>query len=198
MTIDTQERHELGSSLLLVAMFGLIAILVGADLVLDLRSGTTAAHASIEGAVVAIGIAAATRFAIRVRMLARETRDLRARTVQLDAHLAATRAEAERWRHDAGDLIAGLGAAIDAQLERWALSPAEKEVALLLLKGLSHKEIAELRGVSETTVRHQARALYRKAGLSGRSDLAAFFLEDLLGPQEGSPRRPLLGPQEGR
>ncbi|HEU4612387.1 MAG TPA: hypothetical protein VFS15_09935, partial [Kofleriaceae bacterium] len=102
MTIDTQERHELGSSLLLVAVFGLIAILVGADLVLDLRSGTTAAHASIEGAVVAIGIAAATRFAIRVRMLARETRDLRARTVQLDAHLAATRAEAERWRHDAG------------------------------------------------------------------------------------------------
>jgi len=54
---------------------------------------------------------------------------------------------------------------------------------LLLLKGLSHKEIAEVRNVSETTVRHQARSLYRKAGLSGRNDLAAFFLEDLLGPQ---------------
>lgn len=71
---------------------------------------------------------------------------------------------------------------------RWELSPAEKEVALLLLKGLSHKEIAEVRGTSEATVRQQSRALYKKAGLTGRHDLAAFFLEDLLaGP--GATRR---------
>ena len=75
-----------------------------------------------------------------------------------------------------------LGAAIDQQLERWGLTAAEKEVALLLLKGLSHKEIATARDVAESTVRQQARALYRKAGLGGRHDLAAFFLEDLLGP----------------
>lgn len=66
------------------------------------------------------------------------------------------------------------------------LSPAERQIALLLLKGLSHKEIAQIRLVSETTVRQQARSLYRKAGLSGRNDLAAFFLEDLLGPREAS------------
>jgi hypothetical protein len=29
-------------------------------------------------------------------------------------------------------------------------------------------------------VREQARSLYRKSNLSGRNDLAAFFLEDLL------------------
>jgi DNA-binding NarL/FixJ family response regulator len=45
---------------------------------------------------------------------------------------------------------------------------------------LAGSEIAEVRGVGETTVRQQARALYRKAGLGGRADLAAFFLEDLL------------------
>ena len=32
----------------------------------------------------------------------------------------------------------------------------------------------------ERTVREQARSLYRKSGLTGRADLAAFFLEDLL------------------
>ena len=31
-------------------------------------------------------------------------------------------------------------------------------------------------------MREQARALYRKAGLSGRASLSAFFLEDLLLP----------------
>jgi DNA-binding NarL/FixJ family response regulator len=52
----------------------------------------------------------------------------------------------------------------------------------LLLKGLSHKEIAAVRSTSERTIREQARAVYRKAGLPGRSALSAFFLEDLLLP----------------
>jgi DNA-binding CsgD family transcriptional regulator len=78
----------------------------------------------------------------------------------------------------------GLGAALDHQFERWNLSPAEKEVALLLLKGLSHKDVAEVRSVTEATARQQARAVYKKAGLSGRHDLAAFFLEDLMLPIE--------------
>lgn len=65
---------------------------------------------------------------------------------------------------------------------RWTSSPtpAEKDIALLLLEGLSRKEIAGLRATSETTVRQQSRAIYEKAGLGGRADLAAFFLEDLL------------------
>jgi len=46
--------------------------------------------------------------------------------------------------------------------------------------GLSHKEIAAVRGVGENPVRQQARSLYKKAGLGGRHELAAFFLEDLL------------------
>ena len=59
---------------------------------------------------------------------------------------------------------------------------AEEEVGLLLLKGLSMKEIADLRGTSERTAREQAGAVYAKAGLSGRAELSAFFLEDLLPP----------------
>jgi DNA-binding CsgD family transcriptional regulator len=97
--------------------------------------------------------------------------------------------EAARWRDEARDLLNGLGAAFDRQFERWALSPAEKEVALLLLKGLSHKELAEVRSITEATARQQARAVYKKAGLSGRHDLAAFFLEDLLLPSGGETRR---------
>jgi DNA-binding CsgD family transcriptional regulator len=83
--------------------------------------------------------------------------------------------------------MAGLGAAIDAQFDRWGLSPAEKEVGLLLLKGLSHREVAQARSVTEATARQQARAVYRKAGVSGRADLAAFFLEDLMLPPQPTP-----------
>lgn len=123
--------------------------------------------------------------ALLFRTISWQARRLAEHAQLLEQSLEASRREAEEWRREAGNLIAGLSQAIDHQLERWGLSAAEKEVALLLLKGLSHKEIAGIRGVNEATVRQQAAALYRKAGLEGRHDLAAFFLEDLL---ESQPR----------
>jgi len=108
---------------------------------------------------------------------------LRRRARLLVRDLDAAEAEAERWRGEADEVLRGLGVAIDRQFERWSLSAAEKEVALLLLKGLAHKEIADVRDTSERTVRQQSLAIYRKAGLSGRAELAAFFLEDLLLPE---------------
>ncbi|MBL7372644.1 hypothetical protein INQ23_25325, partial [Escherichia coli] len=57
------------------------------------------------------------------------------------------------------------------------LSHAEADIAWFMLRGLPLREIAALRGTSERTVRQQAQAIYRKAGLEGRSDLAGRVLE---------------------
>jgi DNA-binding CsgD family transcriptional regulator len=100
----------------------------------------------------------------------------------LQIDLATAQQEAMRWRDESRDLIQGLGVEIQKQFVRWELTQAEAEIGLLILKGLSHQEIADIRHASERTVREQARALYRKAGLAGRSSLSAFFLEDLLLP----------------
>lgn len=86
------------------------------------------------------------------------------------------------WKSRAASLLEGLGSKIDEQFDHWALSKAEKEVALLLVKGVSQKELAAYRGTSEKTVRQQASSIYAKAGLDSRAELAAFFLEDLLLP----------------
>ncbi len=96
--------------------------------------------------------------------------------------LAVAREEGAAWRQRVKGLMQGLGAAIDQQFDTWQLTPAEKEVALLLLKGFSHKEVAQLRNRGERTVRQQALAVYRKSNLSGRASLAAYFMEDLLLP----------------
>jgi len=100
--------------------------------------------------------------------------------------LAQTRAELgeerDAWRGRAEKLLRGLGAEIDGQLREWGLTPVERETALLLLKGYGHKEIAALQRKSDRTVRQHAVAVYQKSGLSGRAELAAFFLEDLLLP----------------
>ncbi|MGV6815750.1 MAG: helix-turn-helix transcriptional regulator [Thiotrichales bacterium] len=73
-----------------------------------------------------------------------------------------------------------LGKVILEQFAQWKLTSSEQQVAMLLLKGLSFKEIAAVRTTSEKTVRQQASALYSKAGLSGRHELSAWFIEDLV------------------
>lgn len=171
------ERRVLGAA---VALFVAVAVLAVADLTADFGEGTTVGHVVFEGGVVAGGIAGLVLGLRRMRALRRREREARAEADDLGQRLAAVRIEAERWRTEARDLLDGLGAAIERQLVRWQLSEAERDVARLLLKGLSHKEVADLRGVGEATVRQQARAVYRKAGVEGRHDLAAFFLEGLL------------------
>lgn len=104
-------------------------------------------------------------------------------------------AQAALWQKRHGELLKGLSYGIDQQLEVWRLTPAEKEVTFLLLKGLSFKEVAAARGASERTVRQQALAVYAKSGLSGRAELSAFFLEDLLAPTaSGLPSHPTSAP----
>src|SRR4030095_7080120 len=106
-------------------------------------------------------------------------------TRSLIRDLELARAQGQRWRTEARTYLNGLGDAIERQFSLWHLTEAENEVALLLLKGLSLKEIAQVRATSERTVRAQARSLYGKSGLTGRAALSAFFLEDLLAPIEG-------------
>ena len=98
--------------------------------------------------------------------------------------LDAARIQGRQWRDETRTLLKGLGEAIDRQFVVWKLSEAEREVGLLILKGMSLKEIAAVRDTSERTIRAQAQSIYAKAGLSGRAALSAFFLEDLLAPIE--------------
>ena len=64
----------------------------------------------------------------------------------------------------------------------WGLTKSEQEVAMLLLKGLSFREISEVRDTKEKTVRQQASSIYVKANVDGRHEFAAWFLEDFMEP----------------
>lgn len=97
----------------------------------------------------------------------------------LTTALAASRIEGARWRAHARQYSDGLGRAIRAQFDEWRLTASEADIAMLMLKGLSHKEVALLRKASPATVRQQAAAIYQKSGLASRAELSAFFLEDL-------------------
>ena len=104
------------------------------------------------------------------------------RNQYLERAIRHSHADLAVWKSRASELLQGLGRKIDEQFDYWHLSRAEKEVALLLIKGISLKELADIRGTSERTVRQQASSIYAKAGVESRAALAAFFLEDLLLP----------------
>ncbi|HEX6812461.1 MAG TPA: LuxR C-terminal-related transcriptional regulator [Planctomycetota bacterium] len=174
-------RQQRRGAFVVAALFAAVAALAAADLVSDFGEGTSAGHVAVEGAVVFAGLVGFVLVLRRILDLARREAAARREASELGSRLAAVRQEAERWRTEAKDLLQGLGAAIERQLVRWGLTAAEKEIGLLLLKGLSHKQVADARGVGEATVRQQARGIYKKAGVDGRHDLAAFFLEGLLG-----------------
>jgi DNA-binding NarL/FixJ family response regulator len=73
-------------------------------------------------------------------------------------------------------------AVMQKQFDVWGLTASEQNIVIGLLKGLSFREIAELRETREKTVRQQASSVYRKAGVSSRNELAAWFFEDMLEP----------------
>ena len=80
-------------------------------------------------------------------------------------------------------LRAASGAFLEVLEERfmeWGLTPAERDVALFAIKGMSTQEIAELRQTSEGTVKAQTNAIYRKAGVSGRPQLLSLFIDELM------------------
>ncbi|MEM7288832.1 MAG: LuxR C-terminal-related transcriptional regulator [Pseudomonadota bacterium] len=73
-------------------------------------------------------------------------------------------------------------AVMQKQFDAWQLTGSEQDVVIMLLKGLSFREIAGLRDTREKTVRQQASSVYRKAGVTSRNELAAWFFEDMLEP----------------
>jgi len=153
-----------------ITLFGVVVVLIGWDLYIDFSEGVGFWHIAVESVIFVVAVIG---IVLMWRQLDR---------VQSD--LVEARVEAAQWKQESAELLEGLGAAIERQFDRWGLSAAEADVGLFLLKGMSHKEIASLRNTSERTVREQARAVYRKSGLPGRSALSAFFLEDLLLPHE--------------
>lgn len=69
---------------------------------------------------------------------------------------------------------------IEERFASWELTPAEHDVALFAVKGFSTQDMASLRGVSEGTIKAQTAAIYRKAGVSGRSQLLSLFIDELI------------------
>ena len=166
----------------IIVMIVLVVVAAGgaADLYFDAPERWFSPHVLIELALMTVSGTVAV-------YLWRGWRSAAAGLVGARNSLAQREAERDAWRQRAEASLAGLSRAIDEQFASWGLTPSEREVALLLLRGEGHKQIAASTQRSERTVRQHAVAVYGKSGLAGRAELSAFFLEGLMLPRERSP-----------
>lgn len=176
--MEDQEIPLLNLGLALAFM----AIVVGGiiDLWLDDPKTWLSLHVIFEVTMLTISLGLAILLWLR---WARAARTLR----HVSQHLESRQVEHEEWLRRTRAVLDGLGRAMDDQFARWQLTPAERDIALDLLKGYSLKRIARSKRRSERTVRQHAVAVYRKAGLAGRAELSAFFLQDVMLPTDTDP-----------
>jgi DNA-binding NarL/FixJ family response regulator len=163
---------------LLMVIFLLIAFANISDVVADYHMQVATWHLAIEGITVVISIAA---FVVLWKRVLARNRELQQVKEALTRHQQREKDSAE---NQASQVKLG-GApdsytAVQSWFKQWKLSPSEQEVAVLLIKGLSFNEIAEVRSTKEKTVRQQASSVYAKSGLSGRNNLSAWLIDTLL------------------
>jgi DNA-binding CsgD family transcriptional regulator len=166
--------------LVLAGVFLVMMAGAAVDLAFDRPRSWWSAHVVFELCLIAVSLGLA---AYLWWSWYRTTRSLAETRLALDKH----EAERDAWQASARGVLDGLAAAIERQLAAWDLTAAERDVALYLLRGMSHKQIAAATDRSERTVRQHAIAVYRKSRLDGRAELAAYFLSGLPSPGPSSP-----------
>jgi len=168
--VDVREANPI-----VLLLSGTFVVLVGLDLISDYLEGGTGTHLVLEGLLLALSGAV---FGGGIRQLVQA----RQKIESLKSDVEKLNEEKEKWKSETHQLLAGLSVKIENQFAYWKLTPAETEVGFLLLKGFSLKEIADTRSTKLKTVQQQSQSIYQKTSLASRSELAAFFLEDLLPP----------------
>ena len=149
--------------LAILAVQGLCAVFFVSDIVLTVFNLRTAPISWQTRELLEIGAALGLILGLGLGALA------------LHRTMRAHRAAREKLRLAAGAFMEVLA----ERFEEWGLTPAERDVALFAIKGLSTQDIAALRETSEGTVKAQTAAIYRKAGVTGRPQLLSVFIEDL-------------------
>ena len=100
-------------------------------------------------------------------------------------------AQAVLAAHQLYDARAKMVRSADGQSDAWSvrvelprrslwphLSEGEWHVALLMMQGMSHAEVATLRRTSQHTVANQIRSVFKKLGVSGRCELRAKVIRE--------------------
>lgn len=150
-----------------------------ADLRHDMLDHLSYTHMLIEIFTLIIALSGSAFFIFRTLRLFQQNSKLK-------VELAAEFSQRKSFQEKAMLYSNGLYKAIEDEFNKWDLTPVEREIGILILKGLSIKEMSLAQGSSDKTIQHHCTSIYKKSGLKGRTELSAYFLEDLLSPSHSN------------
>ena len=159
-----------------IAILVLAIVVIGnlGDVLYDYREGASLNHVLMELSIALISFALIASLTVGIWRQTRSNNRLKTEIASFsESNVQSVPPALANARHE-------LALVLKDQFEIWNLTQSEREVAMLLLKGLSFKEIASVRDTMEKTVRQQASAIYKKSSVSGRHAFSAWFIEDLL------------------
>jgi DNA-binding CsgD family transcriptional regulator len=159
--------------IVLLPMLVLVIIINGLDFINDIQEGDDWLHIILEIITVAIS---SLGLLIVVRLILQRKNEV----INFKNKIQKAEDELSLSKIKLREIGRKYRKYIYEQFNEWKLTPSEQEIALLILKGLSFKEIAEVRNTKEKTVRQQATTIYRKSKVSSRHEFSAWFFEDML------------------
>jgi DNA-binding CsgD family transcriptional regulator len=112
--------------------------------------------------------------------------------VFLSSYIADLKDKNARQRAALNSLRADFDSHVYAQFAKWSLTPAESDITLLLMRGMSSKDIADFRNCSVGTVKVHSHNVFRRAGVTSRVELMSLFLDEFMdvGMQSGGLQTP--------
>ena len=143
------------------------------DVITDINLNVPMWHIVEEGVIVLLSGTLATILIIEMNRRTKRLNQLASSLLEAENKVNKITEQFKEARHQYFE-------AIQQQFDDWNLSQSEKEVAMLMLKGLNFQEISAVRNTKEKTARQQASSIYSKTGLEGRHELSAWFIEDFM------------------
>ncbi|QYJ82387.1 helix-turn-helix transcriptional regulator [Shewanella aegiceratis] len=159
--------------LVIIALLVLIMLFKLVDIVADVQLEIPAWHIAQESVLVLLTVIATLYLSRDLMRRSRQVKALAHRLAQADKQIDNLSTQMRTARQEYSQAVA-------SQFDTWGFTKSEQQVAFLILKGLSFKEIAEVRQTKEKTVRQQASTIYGKAEVDGRHTFCAWFMEDFI------------------
>ena len=160
LTSITKERRATALAAIIILQ-ALCALFFIGDVIADLSGG-----GHLEDLHLGLETLAALTLIGGVVFLMVELQRLLARVDDMDTGLRVARGQ--------------MAEVVEGFFEDWTLTQAERDVAMMILKGLDNEAIAKVRNTAPGTVRAQTTSIYSKSDTHGRAQFVSLFMEELM------------------
>lgn len=113
--------------------------------------------------------------------------------VALRAHHRLLRSEAASSRETIQLLRGHFDQVLGRKFPQWGLTAAERDVTLLIIRGLSIADIAAARSTAQGTIKAQSTSIFRKVGVASKAELMSVIVDEFIDSTREDARPPSPG-----